>query len=368
MQVVPRTADRIGEALNQGAFRERGQRRKAGPGHDLGGLTGETAPKGTQCGGDRPIDVTEPLPGAAENGVHAAMTGLDRRAGRLRVDALRQARQEIARRDNANPAGRQLDGERQPLQLLADLADRIGVGLGEGVRGRGRDGPIDEEVDRLVGHRRDDPHLLIRYSESDAAGRQNPRARALAKQAGGHLGASRRHVFAVVQDHQGPTAAEGVDHRKKCVGSGRTRETQRGGNVARDIGRVHYRPERHPIDVLVSHLRGSTIAEPLCHLDGQTRLAQPAHTADSQQTSRRKGDQSSEFTFPADEAREIGGQPIGEQFLINGHASTPKGQIRSTSRRRLTTHSPPCAPPKSPTARELGISAYPDRRLDQPAT
>ena len=127
-------------------------------------------------------------------------------------------------------------------------------------------------------------------------------------------------------------------------------------------------PSGTQIDVLVSHLRGSTIAEPLCHLDGQTRLAQPAHTADSQQTSRRKGDQSSEFTFPADEAREIGGQPIGEEFLINSHASTPKGQIRSTSRRRLTTHSPPCAPPKSPTARELGISAYPDRRLDQPAT
>jgi len=131
------------------------------------------------------------------------------------LPAVGQVRVELAGREGPQTRRRELDGERDALQLPADRGHGGSVVLGEGKVGVDRPGPVEEELDGVVPLQRLRPGRRAGYDERrdgvlhlplDAqrlpTRRQDPDSRAGAEQGVGH---HRRHVddvLAVVQHQQ----------------------------------------------------------------------------------------------------------------------------------------------------------------------
>ena len=120
---------------------------------------------------------------------------------------------DLARRHRRHPRGRQLDGQRNPVEASADLHHRGGL-LSRGHReARGnaagafdkqahRRG-VDARTHRQRGHQ---PQLLVGDPQSFAAGRQHPHRRRVRQDRLDQIRRSVTHVLAVVE-HQQPHPA-----------------------------------------------------------------------------------------------------------------------------------------------------------------
>ncbi len=105
------------------------------------------------------------------------------------LDAGPQAVGQLGQVLTVDPSGGELDGEGEPVELSAQLADRCDVGGGRSERGIGEASAIDEEVHRVVGaldfefrvgseQRADRQNLLARKRESLPTRGHDPDARA----------------------------------------------------------------------------------------------------------------------------------------------------------------------------------------------
>ena len=92
-------------------------------------------------------EVVAPLDRGAQRPVPLGHTGA--RLGLQELEPLAQAHEDLARREQLDPCGGQLERERQPVQAHAELGDRLGVRLGELEVGPRIAGAIDEQAYRL---------------------------------------------------------------------------------------------------------------------------------------------------------------------------------------------------------------------------
>ena len=129
-----------------------------------------------------------------------------------------------------HPRGRQLDGQRDPVEASADLHHRvrlIGVGHREARRHalgafdeqthRGR---VDSRADVQRGHR---PQLLVGDPQSFAAGGQDLHGRRLREDRFDQIGGGVEHVLAVVEHQQPHPALQRGGHRlaaRSCPAAG----------------------------------------------------------------------------------------------------------------------------------------------------
>ncbi|MPM71045.1 hypothetical protein SDC9_118008 [bioreactor metagenome] len=116
-------------------------------------------------------------------------------------EPLVQPVQQVTDAEGAQPDGGQLDRQRHPVQMGAQL-DHLGAVVGADDQvGAGPVGPVDEQPDRLglpdrvqvgagVGHlqRRDDQHLLPGDPQRFPGGRDDPHLVALAQDRPGQAG------------------------------------------------------------------------------------------------------------------------------------------------------------------------------------
>ena len=116
------TRPRIRQPLNQRALCQGGQNTKICARHRFGGFSGETADENRQRAQHRPLPCAQPVPGTLQDHVKAAMTLLDGRPVRGEASiGLPEMIKQVARRQNGDPACRQLDAERQAMGV-DDLA------------------------------------------------------------------------------------------------------------------------------------------------------------------------------------------------------------------------------------------------------
>ena len=128
-------------------------------------------------------------------------------------------------RQDAHPGGGQLDRERQPVQLAAQLVDLGLVGVGDREVGRDEPRPVAEQLNRLpLLKRRHWPGPLAFHAERLAAGGEDRQRGALGQQALDEGGDRAGQVLAVVKHDEHPLVARGARKRGvQMVGDSRRR-------------------------------------------------------------------------------------------------------------------------------------------------
>ena len=187
-----------------------------------------------------------------------------------------EPREQCPRTEELDPRGDQLDGERQPVQTPADVADVVGV--------RGREGevrpdepcPADEELDRascplgpVVGHRQGwDGVLVLAPQVQRSAGRREDLHARPGREELRDDGRGVGQLLEVVQHEQEAASGEVLDERRRGpVLPGHTQHlTHRGPHHLRGRHRRE-RHEVHAVRLMVVELTGDR--------DGEAGLARP---------------------------------------------------------------------------------------------
>ena len=191
---------------------QRPQSFQGGSRDDLGCRLSETAGEDTQPGHGPLLCAIQCLPDAVEHDRETSMP----------VGQIRQVRdehlltpfdlvQETGRRQQSGPAGCQLDGQRQPRQIVTEVGDRWILGIHVLSRSD-QPGPPHEELDRIRPgparilrrrHRWYGEHLLATQPQRRPTGRQHAELRAPRHQHRHQSGTGGCHLLAVVQHEQG---------------------------------------------------------------------------------------------------------------------------------------------------------------------
>ena len=121
-----------------------------------------------------------------------------------------KAREDLLRGHDAEPGGGQLDGQRQPIDPVANLGDgRVGLLRGHEL-GLPLPRPLDEQaVGVLMSQRLQPPDSLPLNAQRLAAGGHDPDVRARLEQGRRQLGRLIDHVLAVVE-HEEQVAVDEV--------------------------------------------------------------------------------------------------------------------------------------------------------------
>jgi hypothetical protein len=243
----------------------------------------------------------------------------------------RQPGQQRARRQQANPRRRQLDGQRQPVEAGADGGHGRRVGLGEAeIRAR-RPGAFGEQADRLIScqllrqrqaggiRKRERRHRegLLAVEVEDGPARDEHRevgrgGEQVADQRGG-----RQHLLEVVEDQQqGPPAKvplHALGHRPVArLAHAEGLRDRRGDEVG-----VADRSEGDEGDT-GDEVRG----EGLGHPQGQARLADAAGAGQGQEADAVVTEQGADrggLAFPPDQRRQRNGEVGGGRGRRCGH-------------------------------------------------
>jgi hypothetical protein len=129
-------------------------------------------------------------------------------------------------REQREPACRELDGQREPVEPATDVRDRVGVLVGQGEVRADRPGALDEQLDSVVpsdhigrsgfaSHRRqaewiDSYDLLEPDAKRLSAGDQNGDAGTIGQQLGDDPGRL-RHLLEVVEQEEHLAIAKAFD-------------------------------------------------------------------------------------------------------------------------------------------------------------
>ena len=195
--------------------------------------------------------------------------------------------------EDAGPRGGQLDGQREPVEPLADVRDRHGVVVPQLERRPHRLGPLDEQADRLARgrhragdglaglrerERRHQPGALAAAPERLAARGHDAEPWAANEQRLRQAGARLDQMLAVVEHEQRIPIAQrleqGVPRRADAVAA----HAQRVGHVVRHELGIRKWGELHPRDS-VRVLR----AQAGGHLEGETGLAAAARAGEREE-------------------------------------------------------------------------------------
>ena len=308
--------------------------------HHLGGLQGEPAGEDRQPGPEQPLVGRAQVAARLQRGAQRA---LPRRSvpctlGEQPLPVARPIAQPIAQpvedalgRQHEDPGRRQLDGERNPLERLAELRDRGGVVLGEPERRQRGGRPGGEERLRLVGRQRPDrQHDLTGHAELPRGRDQHPQP--------GRRGEQHRHQL-----------RRRVEHRRAAVEHQQTGSVgDRGGDISGPRGAVrqpdperagHRVPQEVGIDQVGEVDRPRLL--PACPLvvgrrgTGQGRLADPGRPGERDQPRRTQcPPQVGELLAPPEQGltrtRRDHGQPRMWGRLLR---RVPHGRQSSSSRR-----------------------------------
>jgi hypothetical protein len=174
-----------------------------------------------------------------------------------------QVRVQLGGRERPETRRRELDGERDALQLAADRGHSGAVVLGEGEVGDDRPGPIEEELDGVVllerlrpcrdagyDERRDRVLHLPMDAQRLPAGRQDAHTRARAEQGVGHHGRHVDDVLAVVQHKQHVPRPQVLDRGDRRRLPGPSLQAQRRRELVRDVLGIGQPCERDHVDAL----------------------------------------------------------------------------------------------------------------------
>ena len=132
--------------------------------------------------------------------------GAPARSGQLppgtvdQVEPVAEPGSDLGHGQRGGPTGGELDGERQPVELAAELGDLYGIELGGAAHLR----PVDEEVDGCAVslQRSDRNHPLPPETERPPAAHEDPNAWRPLEQSINELRHAVEHVLGVVQDQQ----------------------------------------------------------------------------------------------------------------------------------------------------------------------
>lgn len=252
---------------------------------------------------------------------------------------------DFPRVQHANPCGRELDGERDPVQPPADLRHRARVRFGKG-EGRERIGrTVDEQphgfrclqrLDRCLrrGERegRHQPRHLARHTERLAARREDPQSRAAAEELVRERGRRTDHVLAIVEDQKGLPVREALEEHFGRRPPGRFPEAERGRDRPRHERLVHDRAELDPRE-----LPGLVFGRQPGELDRQPRLAAAAGARQRQEPVRREElAHGADLPLPTHEFRERDGKARTGQLDCRGcrvHWTPHRGTLRAPPRK-----------------------------------
>ncbi|WP_345279033.1 hypothetical protein [Kitasatospora albolonga] len=221
---------------------------------------------------------------------------------------------DLLHRERPQPPGGQLHRERDAVQPAAEPGGLGQVALGQLEARQHGGGPVGEQP-----HRRRDPARLRRHRqrrqgvevfardpEHLPAGGQHPQPGGGPQQRGGQCGAGLHQVFAAVQHQQQLPVGQLLDqHLLRLPGGGVGQSQRLQHRVAQQVRAAH------PGQLHQPHPVGVPPGRPGRGAQGQPGLADPAGAGHRHQpTSRQQLVQIRQFGLPADEAGQLGGQPV----------------------------------------------------------
>lgn len=204
----------VGRGLDQGGVAEVLEQVQ-GPGitpvadHRLCGGHGEPVLEDGQGEQGVPGLVAEQVPAPVEGTAQAGLPRLEARGpGAQQPEALVQSGQDLPQVEQADPGGRELEGQGQGVELGDQAGQRGIVGAGVGPPGAGAG---EEELGGfVVRQRRELGHLLALHTEHPAGGGQDPQARSHRAPARQHLAGVGDLLEVVGDEQQGLPAGEGT--------------------------------------------------------------------------------------------------------------------------------------------------------------
>ena len=296
--------------------------------HRLGRLEGERPREHREPGEQRALGVGQQVEAPVHGGAKRPMTRQCRAAAPgQQAEAMVEPGGDLGRRQGANPGRRELDRQRDAVETVADLHDRLCV-LGSSpkpgsiARPRSRKRRTASEAEsccELVRRQRADQcrqrhrgnghEALTAHAERLPAGGDDAEVGAAAQERVGYLHDGVEDVLAVVEDHERrPVGDSRHDGRDRAVHG--WREPQGRGDR---IGHERLVVERRELDE--PDAAGILVDQVRAHLQGEAGLAHASRAGQGQQ---RGGGQAllhvGELLASADEARELVGQVVRERL------------------------------------------------------
>lgn len=203
------------------------------------------------------------------------------------------------------PPGRQLQGQRNPVQPAAQLAGRAPAAVGQPEVRAHPGGPLGEQPQRvLVGHRGERMDALARQLQRQPARREHPQPGGAPQQLPYQRGALVHQMFETVQDQQEAAAGAVLDERRAGRPGGLVGQPQRPGHgVFQQPGIAHGGQLHQPDTVAVPFLQKCGGA------GDQPGLADAAHPGDRHQPGLlQRPRQRGQLALAAHEAVQLGGE------------------------------------------------------------
>jgi hypothetical protein len=176
--------------------------------HPPGGVAGEPGREDRQRPHRRLPGRLEQVPAPVDHGLEG-LVPLRGVAGPAteQAEAVLQAAGDLGHRHHPHPGRGQLDGQRQPVQVAADLGHLVGGQVGAGA---GRPGPLGEQLHRRgQGELREQVHRLRGEAQRSPTGGEHRQVLGHRDQGADQLGGAAEDVLAVVQDQQRRAGTEG---------------------------------------------------------------------------------------------------------------------------------------------------------------
>lgn len=282
-------------------------------------------------------------------------------------EAVVQPGADLLHRQRAQPAGRQLHGQRDAVQPAAELGDPLGGGRGDLEGRQHRPRPVGEQPHRVRQHagadgadrqRRQRQQVLARGAQRLPAGGQHPQARHRPQQRVGQLGAGLHQVLAAVQHDQQPAPGQLLGQDVQGRPGGAVGQPQCLQHCVAEQQRVLHRGHLHQPGAV-----REGVGRPGRRAHRQPALAHPARPGHRHQPGGgQQPGQGGQLLLPPDETGHLRGQPAGRRC-------PPR---RRPSRLRCRVAGQPLLPGPGPdphgpdVARTAPATARPVERGDQP--
>jgi len=268
-----------------------------------------------------PLGRRQPLVAAVDRGPQRALApGQEPRRAGQHAQRVAQLPGDLLGGQRRQPAGGQLDRQRDAVGQLTDPGDGGGVVRGQREAGLERPGAGQEQLHGLEaeqvlrrrrvlrprrGERGQAPGQLARDAQRLPAGRQQVDVRAGEEEGGSQLRARLGQVLAVVEHEQDPLVADRLDQAGHDAGVGPLAHGERRGQAARhQLGVRHVRQLRQEdaVRVRADHVLG--------HGQRQAGLARSAGAAQRDQAvAVQRLAHPRSLALPTDERRQLSGQP-----------------------------------------------------------
>ncbi|MEU9845309.1 hypothetical protein AB0C69_39565, partial [Actinomadura sp. NPDC048032] len=281
------------------------ERLDVGAADRLGRVEGAAARVDRQPPQHRPLALLQGLPAPVDQGAERALPGRGvPGAGRQQPEAVVQPFGQAGDAERPHPRRRQLQGQRDAVEAVADRGDRLGL-----PRAGRQARPLGEQRGCGPGvQRRDGPEPLPRDRQRLPASGEDPQVRDVAQQRRRQPRHRLGHVLAVVEDQQRPPAAERLaqPRGRSAAGTRVVAQPEHPGGERRRVvgGRARLQPLVEPHE---PHLAGAAQGARDGHRE--PGLAHPAHPV--QRHEARLLQQRGQFPdgrVPADEGRHVRGQ------------------------------------------------------------